>query len=177
MRIHITGASGSGVSTLGKNLSQKLGIPQVECDDFYWKVTDPPFQEATDVENRKESLLNCLAPLDSWILSGSQDSWSEPFEDIYTHIIFLYVPRQVRVARVSERENQRHGSRILPGGDMHSAHEHFLKWVEQYDEGKMGGRSLSRHQNWLLRQRCPVLKIEGDFAEDEVLNKSLSFLK
>ncbi|WP_414847104.1 shikimate kinase [Chryseobacterium sp. IT-36CA2] len=35
MRIHIFGASGSGVTTLGKALSEKLNIEYLDSDDFF----------------------------------------------------------------------------------------------------------------------------------------------
>ena len=43
MRIYITGASCAGVTTLGHNLATRLGIRQVDVDDFYWMPTNPPF--------------------------------------------------------------------------------------------------------------------------------------
>jgi adenylate kinase family enzyme len=43
MKIHIFGASGSGVSTLGKSLALQLKIPFYDADDFYWKKQIPLF--------------------------------------------------------------------------------------------------------------------------------------
>lgn len=43
MRIYITGASCAGVTTLGRNISTRLGIGQVDVDDYYWMPTNPPF--------------------------------------------------------------------------------------------------------------------------------------
>ncbi len=36
-KIHVFGASGSGVSTLGKALAVELHLPFFDADDFYWK--------------------------------------------------------------------------------------------------------------------------------------------
>ena len=44
-RIHITGASGFGVSTLGGALAARLGCAHLDTDDFYWLPTDPPYRE------------------------------------------------------------------------------------------------------------------------------------
>ncbi|MCB1082117.1 MAG: hypothetical protein KDK63_03115 [Chlamydiia bacterium] len=35
-RIVIIGNPGSGKSTLGRHLAQKLGYPLADLDDFYW---------------------------------------------------------------------------------------------------------------------------------------------
>ena len=42
-KIHIFGASGSGVSTLGKLLSQAWKIPVFDFDDYYWADSEIPF--------------------------------------------------------------------------------------------------------------------------------------
>lgn len=43
IRIHITGASGSGTTTLGKAIAKKYGIKHFDTDDFYWQKTKIPF--------------------------------------------------------------------------------------------------------------------------------------
>lgn len=44
-RLHIFGASGSGTTTLGAALAQRMGVPHLESDDFYW--VDCPQQPYT----------------------------------------------------------------------------------------------------------------------------------
>lgn len=43
MHIHITGASGSGTTTLGRALAQALGWRYLDADRYYWLPTSPPF--------------------------------------------------------------------------------------------------------------------------------------
>ncbi|HIP76906.1 MAG TPA: adenylate kinase, partial [Kiloniellaceae bacterium] len=52
IRLHITGASGSGTSTLGRALSEHLGIAQFDTDDFYWQPSDPPYTVKRSAEER-----------------------------------------------------------------------------------------------------------------------------
>jgi adenylate kinase family enzyme len=176
-RIHVLGASGSGVSTLGCQLGRSLGINTFDCDSYYWEKTDPPFIKATPIPDRQNALLTDLRKQDSWVCTGSMDSWSEPFESLFTNIIFLYVPAEVRIRRLRDREKKLWGSRILEGGDMFHEHEKFISWAAQYDEGLRGGRSLPRHKIWLSRQCSPVLTIEGDLNTEESLNRALNFLR
>jgi adenylate kinase family enzyme len=44
-RIHILGASGSGTTTLGAALADRLGHPHVDADSLFWLPTDPPFTD------------------------------------------------------------------------------------------------------------------------------------
>lgn len=37
------GASGSGTTTLGKELATEMGYHHFDADDFYWEQTDIPY--------------------------------------------------------------------------------------------------------------------------------------
>ncbi len=175
-RIHILGASGSGVSTLGESIGRRLDISVFDCDSYYWEKTNPPFLKATPIPDRQKTLLTDLTSHESWVCTGSMDSWSEPFESLFTHIVFLYVPSEVRVSRLRAREKKLWGARISEGGDMHVEHEKFMAWAAQYDEGLKNGRSLPRHEAWLAKQRAPILHIEGELGFEEALNRVLNFI-
>ena len=60
LRIHITGASGSRVTTLGKALSERLRVQFLDADDFYWKLTAPPYQEKLPIDERQKKLPKML---------------------------------------------------------------------------------------------------------------------
>jgi hypothetical protein len=40
-RIHVTGASGSGVTSLGRALAEPLALPQHDTHDYLWKPATP----------------------------------------------------------------------------------------------------------------------------------------
>ena len=168
LKIHIFGASGSGVTTLGKNLSHYLGIPFFDADDFYWKKTNPPFQEANAIELRKSLINEALSGLQSWIVSGSLVAWSDEIQNEFNLAIYLYVPKEERSRRIKVRENTRFGSRVAPGGDMFEGHIKFIEWAMQYDEGFLGGRSKPRHKAWMETLKCPVIKIEDTLNEKDL---------
>lgn len=176
-RIHIFGASGSGTTTLAMHLSQKLNVCHFDADNYYWKKTNPPFAEKNPIPERHRLLLADMNGLESWVLSGAMDSWSEPFLPLFDLVVFLYVPAEIRIERLKKREQERYGSRILPGGDMHQAHLEFIEWAAQYDQGVMSGRSKKRHEDWLARLSCPVLRIEGEISPDSALNLVLGRIK
>ena len=43
VHIHVMGASGSGTTSLGRALADRLDIAHLDTDDFFWLPTDPPF--------------------------------------------------------------------------------------------------------------------------------------
>lgn len=159
-RIHVTGASGSGVTTLGAALAARLGAPQFDVDDFYWLPTDPPFTQKRPVGERLALLTERLAG-DKWILSGSLVGWGDPLMACFDVVVFVYTPSDVRMARLRAREAARYGNAIEPGGAMYENSRAFLDWAARYDEPHFDGRSLAVHNRWLTKQSAPVLRLDG----------------
>ena len=59
-RVHITGAAGAGVSTLGVALAKNLELAYFDADNYFWLPTDPPYQLKRDVTDRTELLSHDL---------------------------------------------------------------------------------------------------------------------
>lgn len=159
MFIHITGASGSGTSTLGAALAAELGCAFLEADDFFWLPTEPPFHARRPEAKRRSLLLAAMAQSGSAVVSGSVNGWGAEIENGFDHIVFLYVDTALRLERLRVREFQRFG-KVNPA---------FLTWAAQYDEGPPEGRSLARQKAWLAVRNCPVLVLEGDLSTQERL--------
>ncbi|MBL7669315.1 MAG: hypothetical protein JNM39_02405 [Bdellovibrionaceae bacterium] len=174
MNVHIFGASGSGATTLGRFLAVQLNVPCFDSDDYFWKKTDPPFQVKNSIPERQRLLLSDLQKTPGWILSGSLDSWSEPFLPLFNLVVFLYLPSDIRLERIRQREAKRFGDRICLGGDMHQAHLDFLAWAGQYDQGALVGRNRQRHEEWMASLTCPVLRIENVIGIEDATRKVLS---
>lgn len=157
MRIHITGASGSGVTTLGAALAERLDMASVDGDSFYWLPTDFPFTEKRDPDDRLNMALSALAQSPNAIFSGSCLDWGAALEESFDLVVFLYLDAATRVERLRERELEARGR----------VDQYFLDWAAEYDAGTATGRSLSRHRAWLAARRCPVIELHGDLSVDE----------
>lgn len=64
MKIHIFGASGSGVTTLGKALAKKLNLTYFDSDEYFWIHTDPPFTTKRNPKERNDLIKMALAGSD-----------------------------------------------------------------------------------------------------------------
>ena len=51
-RIHIMGASGSGVTSLGRALADVLAVPHHDTDDYLWQPTTPPYRDMRGIPER-----------------------------------------------------------------------------------------------------------------------------
>jgi len=161
MRILITGASGSGTTTLGRALANELKAAFLDADDYFWLPTKPPFQEKRDRKTRLPLVLADLAKAPRSIVAGSVMDWGAELEDSFSLIVFLTLDAELRVARLREREIANLGQ----------ADPEFLEWAAQYDEGRMEGRSRPLHEKWLAGRSCPVLRIDGNIPVPEKMRR------
>lgn len=161
VRIHVMGASGSGTTSLGIVLAEKLGIPHLDSDDFYWMPTDPPYTTPREIGARIAMLERQAVPDRGWVLTGSALKWGMSIEPLYQLIVFLRLDPAVRMARIRKREVERYGPRIAAGGDMAQKSQAFLEWAESYDVAGPEQRSLAAHEAWLETQAVPVLRLNS----------------
>jgi hypothetical protein len=157
MRIHITGASGAGTTTLGKAVASQLSLPHLDADSYDWLPTSPPFKDKRSSSARLALLRDDLASPLGVVLSGSIVGWGPDIEGIFDLVVFLYLPADIRIARLRARELARDGA----------ADPAFLDWAAQYDEGPSEGRSLAKHEAWLANLVCPVLRLDQDQTVEE----------
>lgn len=169
-RIYITGAAGTGVSSLGRALAQRLHVSHADVDDGYWCEAVPPFVTKRSKDDRR-SLLAQQTGAGGWVLSGCVEGWGEDLIAEADLIVFLMVPTPIRMDRLIRRERQDHGRRILPGGDMCTGYERLIGWAAQYDDPDFKGRNMYRQEAWLERQTTPVLRLGGTLPLMRLVNK------
>lgn len=150
MRVLVTGAAGSGTTTLAAALAQQWAAIAVEADAFLWLPTDPPFTSKRVPEQRRAMFAQELHAHEWCVVAGSVVGWG--VEAMLDLVVFLYVDAAVRLRRLRAREEARFGQ-VNPA---------FLQWAAQYDEGPPEGRSLARHEAWLATLNCPVVKLVGE---------------
>ena len=169
MKIHIFGPSGSGVTALGKALATEK-IPYFDVDDYYWKQTEIPFSEKSPIPVRQQQILNDVAPFSHWILGGSLISWGDFIKNDFDLVVYLYVPQDIRIARLKKREYERYGDKIHTHPFWAKKLADFIDWAKQYEDDTFKGRSRKNHLQWLETLQCPVIKIEGDTTTEERIN-------
>ncbi len=97
-----------------------------------------------------------------------------PYFDL---VIFLWIPPDVRLARLQQRELERYGAEALAGGSLYEQSQAFLSWAALYDHAGTEVRSKSSHEQWLAELACPILRIEGDYSTEERIAMVMDVLK
>lgn len=165
-RLLITGAAGCGTSTVGQAIAERISAKFLDADDYFWLPTDPPYLSKRPADLRLAAVLEALDRSSPAVIAGSIVGWGAPLEDSLSAIVYLWVPPDVRVERLRERESRRFGAPL----------DGFLEWAAQYDEGKLPGRSRARHERWLSERNCPVHRLEGSYSAAETEARVLAML-
>jgi len=163
MRILITGAAGSGTTTLARSLAAAMNAPHVEADDHFWLPTDIPYTVKRPVAERLALIQQSMGESNS-VVAGSIMDWGSALEDSFDLVVFLYVDSATRVQRLIQRETGRFGR----------VDAKFIEWASQYDDGPPEGRSLARHNKWLSARTCPVLRLTGAMPVEEQVRRVLA---
>jgi adenylate kinase family enzyme len=171
------GASGAGVTTLGRALADALAFPHYDTDDYFWLPTTPPFQKQRERVDRLRLMREIFLDRSDWVLSGSLVGWGESIAPLFDLVVFVQVPTEIRLRRLRDRETRHFGGdAVSPGGWRHQEMEEFIEWASHYDDGSREGRNLSRHQAWLDTLSCPVLRLDGTQATKELVAEIVATL-
>ncbi len=157
MNVLITGASGSGTTTLGKYTAGKLKWNFIDADDYFWLPTNPPYEKRREEDERLKLILDEIRKHDCNVIAGSIMEWGDELENSFDLIAFLYLDTSIRISRLEIREKTNLG-RVDP---------EFINWASEYDTGPEYGRSFEKHKTWLAKRKCKVITIEGDLATEK----------
>lgn len=173
-KIHILGAAGSGTSTLGEALSESLPHKHLDTDDYFWIEK---FTKQREVADRRKMLENDLLQDEEQILSGAVCGWGDDFKTYFDVVIYLWIPEEIRLERLQQREFARYGDEVLIGGSRYKQSQEFLEWAALYDSAGMEVRSKTLHEHWMKDISPRVLRIEGNYSVKERIDIVLEYLK
>lgn len=165
--IHIYGSAGSGTSTIGRFISDKLGYFFMDTDDYYWEATNPPYTTKRNVSDRITRMRNDIAKYEKAVISGSLVNWGDELIPLLTLAVRVETDTGIRIDRLKAREREHFGNRIDIGGDMYQIHQEFIDWAASYDTGGLDMRSKSKHDKWEKQLRCPRILLDGSLPVEK----------
>jgi len=177
MKILIFGASGSGTTTLGIEIEKLTGFTHLDVDDYYWKQTEPPFQEKIPLIERNKNLKADFEKFENVIISGSMVSWGKEWETSFDLAIFIRLDNNERMKRLKKRETERYKEKLLTDKNIQRNSKAFLDWADQYENSNFEGRSLRIHNNWIELLNCKILRIDGAIKLNDNTEKVLAEIK
>lgn len=158
--IIIAGPSGSGKSSLGKIVAEKLGFPYFDVDDYIWKKdTSAPYTQMYSKAEKIRLLKSGIEPYEHFVMAGSMSSFHQAFDDNFEMMVFLYAEPEIRLRRVHKRAMERFGKRILEGGDLYESHQKFLESNRRYESDS--SPNLGEQKEWMKSLPCVKIELDG----------------
>ena len=168
MGIMICGLNGTGKSTLGRILADKLGYEFIDVEDLYFPKTDSSYTFSSP--RSKEEVIRLLEERISnnnqFIFASVTGDYGDKLIALLDHVVLIEVPKQIRRQRVRDRSYQKFGDRILPGGDLYDIES---KWFALTDS-----RPETYVTDWLETVDCPVIRIDGTLPAEKNLDHIVS---
>lgn len=164
MGILVCGLNGSGKSTFGKALAEKLGYHFIDNEDLYFPKSNPNYIYAIPrSEAEVESLLiKEVRAHENFVFAAVYGDHGKEILPFYKCAIVLKVPKEVRMQRVRDRSFQKFGDRMLEGGDLYEKEERFFQLVSKRSEDSV--------EKWARSLSCPVIRIDGTKPVEENIN-------
>lgn len=161
MGIIICGLNGTGKSTLGKTLAEKLHFYFIDIENLYFPKTNPNYiySSPRTREDVAERLLCEIRTHENFILASVKGDYGEELYSFFQCAILLDVPRNIRLQRVKDRSFQKFGNRMLSSGDLFEQEEKFFRLVESRNEDTV--------EKWVKSLKCPIMRIDGTKPVDE----------
>lgn len=177
MIINIFGSSGSGTTTLAKELSEHFNCHHIDVDDFMWEPSDPPFSVKRDQQTIQRLFDQAINAYPNIVISGALVNIYDTLKSSIDLFIYMNLDIETRVKRINQRELKRFGDRIKPGGDLYQKHQDFIQWVSDYEHNPEYLRSRKQHLSWLKDVQSPVLRITEELTINELVKLVQSYIK
>ena len=170
MGIMICGLNGTGKSTLGRMLADRMGYEFIDNEELFFPKTDPSymFSDPRSKEEVIRLLEERISDNDRFIFAAVKGDYGDKLIASLDHVVLIEVPKQIRRQRVRDRSYQKFGDRILPGGDLYDIES---KWFVLTDS-----RPETYVTDWLKTVNCPVIRIDGTLPAEKNRDHIVSVL-
>ena len=158
--IVIFGANGAGKTTLGRALAGLLHFKHMDIEDYAFRESEIPYTNPRLREEAIGLMLADMAQHPSFVLTAVTGDFGEEITKRYRLAVRLAAPKELRMRRIEQREQERFGGRVREGGDMYEQELRFRAWA--------AARDLSKIDAWAQSLACPVIRLDGtqDIAEN-----------
>lgn len=115
--ILLCGLNGTGKSTLGKALAEKLNFHFIDNEDLYFPKADPDYIYASPRtrEEVEKLLFREIKTHKNFVFTSVKGDYGEIGSPFFQYVVLIDVPRDIRLQRVKNRSFEKFGERMLPG--------------------------------------------------------------
>ncbi len=154
--ILVCGLNGAGKSTLGRALAAEISYHFVDMEDIYYSKKenpDYPYEKPRSYEEAVSLLLEVFAEEQNVVLASVTGDFGEEVLSHFRQVIYIELPRDIRIKRVYERSYEKFGDKMREGGAFYEQVRNFHDFVRSRDENLV--------EKWLSKLSCPMIRVDG----------------
>lgn len=161
MGILLCGLNGTGKSTLGRALAEKLNFHFIDNEDLYFPKTSPDYVYASprSREEVERLLFRKIKAHKNFVFTSVKGDYGDTASPFFNYAVLIDVPRDIRLQRVKNRSFGKFGERILPRGDLYEQEQNFFEFVRRRPENTV--------ENWVQSLNCPIIRVDGRMPVEE----------
>ena len=131
----VLGLNGCGKSTLTRLLAMRLGARAMDVEDYYFPEAGPnPYAAPRSREEVETLMARDIRETPRFVVCSVRGDWGAGIVGGCALTVVLRAPLAVRMERIRQREVQRFGARVAPGGDLYPQQAGFRARVERHTE-------------------------------------------
>ncbi len=157
--IAIVGLNGSGKTTLGKRVANLTGRKHMDIEDYYFSDSAIPFSNPRTRDEAVALLTEDIMTCENFVVSAVDCDFGDCINSLYSLIVCIKTPCDIRLSRVRSRSLKRFGIRVAEGGDMYLQEQKFFEFV--------AARSESDTKMWREGIDCPIIFVDGEKPIEE----------
>lgn len=159
--ILLCGLNGTGKSTLGRALAEKLNFHFIDNEDLYFPKTSPDYVYASprSREEVEKLLFREIKAHKNFVFTSVKGDYGEAASPFFQYVVLVDIPRDLRYQRVKNRSFEKFGERMLPGGDLYEQEENFFDFVRSRPEDTV--------EKWVQSLSCPIIRVDGRMPVEE----------
>ena len=104
-----------------------------------------------------------------FVFAAVQGDYGKEIIPMYSYVVLVEVPKQIRSQRVRNRSFAKFGSRMLAGGDLYEQEEAFFQMVDSRKDDVI--------ENWLQQISCPIIRVDGTKPIEENLESIIQIIE
>lgn len=174
--IAIVGLNGNGKSTLAHRLCKATGFFCMDVEDYYFPrqraarlaalegepippMLCRPFDSPETKQAVEAAMLRDMQAHEHFVLACVHLNWCDELLAHLDVVFDLRVPAEERLKRIAQREAQRFGDRVLPGGDLYQRQQAFHRMAADRTESYVEHSFSALHG--------PVIVLDGTLPVEE----------
>jgi len=159
--ILICGLNGSGKTTVGKILANKLGFYFIDNENLFFSraSNDEPYANPKSRGEVTAMLMEEVRSHPNFVFAAVKGDYGTEILPYYSLAVVIEVPKNIRMERIRSRSYAKFGDRMLSGGDLYEQEEHFFSLAQSRPEDLT--------EKWVQTLHCPIIRINGTKSVEE----------